>query len=112
MYTVGYWFLYFIIRYDRKVRATRDRLEELGLMGRNITSTFCLDEWEVNREHVVLNRTLGQGAFGTVYGGEVRLDDVWVAVAVKTLKAGSTAEDKVLFDYRSCSVVSHKQLLC
>jgi len=42
-----------------------------------------------------LNRRLGEGAFGTVYGGEALIDDCWVAVAVKTLKVGSNVEAKV-----------------
>ena len=80
-------------RYDAKVRATRERMHELGLM--SDTSWLCLDQWEVSREHVVLNRKLGEGAFGTVYGGEAFLDDTWLAVAVKTLKIGSNPEEKV-----------------
>ena len=44
----------------------------------------------------MLNRKLGEGAFGTVFGGEAQLDDEgWVAVAVKTLKVGSTVQEKV-----------------
>lgn len=66
---------------------------ELGLMAD--TSWLSLDQWEISREHVVLNRKLGEGAFGTVYGGEALIDDNWMAVAVKTLKVGSNAEEKV-----------------
>ncbi len=80
-------------RYDEKVRATRERMQELGLL--SDTSWLCLDQWEISRDHVVLNRKLGEGAFGTVYGGEALIDDVWVAVAVKTLKIGSNPEEKV-----------------
>lgn len=69
-------------------------MEELGLLPPN-TSWLCLDQWEVAREHVVLNRKLGEGAFGTVYGGEALIGDSWVAVAVKTLKIGSIPEEKV-----------------
>lgn len=68
-------------------------MQELGLM--SDTSWLCLDQWEVSREHVVLNRKLGEGAFGTVYGGEAFLDETWAAVAVKTLKVGSNPEEKV-----------------
>lgn len=70
-------------------------MEELGLLPPD-TSWLCLDQWEVSREHVVLNRKLGEGAFGTVYGGEALINDLWVAVAVKTLKIGSNPEEKVL----------------
>ena len=31
-----------------------------------------LEECEIPREKIVMNRTIGQGQFGTVYGGEVR----------------------------------------
>lgn len=57
-----------------------------------------LVKWEITRECVVINRKLGEGAFGTVYGGEVNLAKLgWTAVAVKTLKVGSTAEEKLDF---------------
>lgn len=80
------------------------------------TST-SLDKWEIPREDVVVNRKLGEGAFGTVYGGEANLGDkgwvylitkvkirllskkipLQVAVAVKTLKLGSNTEVKLDF---------------
>ncbi len=58
---------------------------------------LSLDDWEVQREKVVLNRKLGEGAFGTVYGGEAIIESGsgWVAVAVKTLKVGALVEQKV-----------------
>lgn len=84
-----------VYRYDEKVRMTRERMEELGLMAD--TAWLSLDQWEVPRDHVVLNRKLGEGAFGTVYGGEAYVNDVWVAVAVKTLKIGSSTEEKMDF---------------
>lgn len=38
------------------------------------------------------------GAFGTVYGGEAEIPNKgWWAVAVKTLKSGSTSEEKIDF---------------
>jgi Protein tyrosine and serine/threonine kinase len=55
----------------------------------------ALDKWEIPKDRVVLNRKLGEGAFGTVYGGEALIEDMWVAVAVKTLKVGSNTEEKV-----------------
>ena len=67
-------------------------MEELGLLE---PGWLSLDEWELPREYVVLNRKLGEGAFGTVYGGEAYVYDSWMAVAVKTLKPGSNIEDKV-----------------
>lgn len=71
-------------------------MEELGLMYQS--PIMQLDDWEVSREDVVLNRKLGEGAFGTVFGGEAKgLDDQceWMPVAVKTLKVGSSLEEKV-----------------
>ena len=57
-----------------------------------------MEECEVPRSKIVMNRTIGQGQFGTVYGGEVEgKDGVWVAAAIKTLKVGSTDEDKLDF---------------
>jgi len=39
-----------------------------------------LDEWEIPRDRVVINRKLGEGAFGTVYGGEAFFDEKgWVS---------------------------------
>lgn len=43
-------------------------------------------------------RRLGEGAFGTVYGGEAQIGEQgWTAVAVKTLKKGSNTEDRLDF---------------
>ncbi|XP_060571812.1 uncharacterized protein LOC132729992, partial [Ruditapes philippinarum] len=90
--------IFFKVRYDKKVKATHQRMRELGLLTNDFSQCFSLDEWEIPREKVVLNRKLGEGAFGTVYGGEAQIDDEgWVAVAVKTLKVGSTVQEKVDF---------------
>lgn len=98
---VGFGLLMFVClilvkrRYDKKVHATRRRMQELGLL--SDVAWLSLDQWEIARDRVVLNRKLGEGAFGTVYGGETLIDESWVAVAVKTLKIGSTAEEKLDF---------------
>ncbi|KAL4235040.1 hypothetical protein ACF0H5_006678 [Mactra antiquata] len=90
--------IFFKLRYDKKVKATHRRMRELGLLTNDFSQCFSLDEWEISRENVVLNRKLGEGAFGTVYGGEAHIDEEgWVAVAVKTLKVGSTVQEKVDF---------------
>lgn len=84
--------------YDKKVRLTQQYMKSLGLDFLNVTNMADLDKWEIARDHVVINRKLGEGAFGTVYGGEANFPDKgWVAVAVKTLKVGSTTEEKVDF---------------
>lgn len=83
-------------RYDAKVKATQDRMKELGLLPSDLSAYLSLDEWEIPRDQVVLNRRLGEGAFGTVYGGEAYFPtDGWLAVAVKTLKIGASIEEKV-----------------
>ena len=84
------------MRYERKMRDQEDRMRALGLF--TPMTVLALDDWEMARDRVVINRKLGEGAFGMVYGGEAFFDDRgWVAVAVKTLKAGSTVEEKIDF---------------
>ncbi|XP_046552230.1 guanylate cyclase D-like [Haliotis rubra] len=85
-------------RYDAKVRATHERMKELGLLSPDYSHCLSLDDWEIPKENVVLNRKLGEGAFGTVYGGEAVIDGTqWVSVAVKTLKVGAMVEQKLDF---------------
>ena len=70
-----------------KMRAQEERMRALGLM--EPTSAFALDEWEIPRDRVVINRKLGEGAFGTVYGGECFFDEKgWVngIFQLKTVK--------------------------
>jgi len=89
-------FLMFRRRYEMKMKATEDRMRALGLL--TPMSVLALDDWEIARDRVVINRKLGEGAFGTVCGGESFFDEKgWVAVAVKTLKLGSTVEEKIDF---------------
>ncbi|PVD21200.1 hypothetical protein C0Q70_19369 [Pomacea canaliculata] len=84
-------------RYDAKVKATHQRMKELGLLSSEYSHCLTLDEWEIPRKNVVLNRKLGEGAFGTVCGGEMLDGDHWVAVAVKTLKIRHSMEEKLDF---------------
>ena len=100
------------------MRETENRMKALGLI--DPMSILALDEWEIERECVVINRKIGEGAFGMVYGGEsclaVQGSEIWVskwaikhrkklliliiiqvAVAVKTLKEGSSMEEKIDF---------------
>lgn len=96
--------IFIFIRYSSKYRNTKNRLRELGLLDSNFTgSIFTLDEWEIPREKLVLNRKLGEGAFGAVFGGEgLKLmgSAVSVPVAVKTLRVGATIEDKVSVSFK------------
>ncbi|CAB3230296.1 unnamed protein product [Arctia plantaginis] len=82
----------------RAEREYRRRLAALGLRELG-PKPGGLDRWEIPRERVVINRKLGTGAFGTVYGGHALLaeDRGWSAVAVKTLKAGATTDEKLDF---------------
>ena len=113
------------------MRDTEERMRALGLL--TPLTVLALDDWEMPRERVVINRKLGEGAFGMVYGGEaffdtrgwvsaaqqdlnaylqncksfllprgfvkknVSISPCQVAVAVKTLKSGSSVEEKVDF---------------
>ena len=84
------------VRYERRMEDQEQRMRELGLL--TPMAVLALDDWEMTRDRVVINRKLGEGAFGMVYGGEAFYDDRgWVAVAVKTLRTGSSLEEKIDF---------------
>ena len=56
-------------------------MRALGLL--TPMSVLTLDEWEIPRDRVVINRKLGEGAFGTVYGGESFFDEKgWVSLGL------------------------------
>ena len=62
-----------------KMKATEDRMRALGLL--TPMSVLQLDDWEIPRDRVVINRKLGEGAFGTVCGGESFFDEKgWVNI--------------------------------
>ncbi|CAH0557671.1 unnamed protein product [Brassicogethes aeneus] len=84
--------------YDKKAEEQLKRIRELEENENKLYKLTELDDWEIAREKVVINRKLGEGAFGTVYGGEADFPNLgWVPVAVKTLKTGSSAEQKLEF---------------
>ncbi|XP_076631100.1 uncharacterized protein LOC143346666 [Colletes latitarsis] len=84
-------------KYEEKVKLHEKYIKSLGLDFIQ-SDTSDLDKWEIPRDRVVINRKLGEGAFGTVYGGEASFPEKgWLAVAVKTLKAGSTMDEKLDF---------------
>lgn len=90
-------FLFWKRDYDRKLRESAKIMRHFGIDLLPVPAN-TLDKWEVPKERVVINRRLGEGAFGTVYGGEAQIDDNgWTAVAVKTLKKGSSSEDRLDF---------------
>lgn len=87
-------------RYDHKLKESAKVMRNFGidLLALSSMPANTLDKWEVSKDRVVINRRLGEGAFGTVYGGEAQIDDNgWTAVAVKTLKKGSSTEDRLDF---------------
>lgn len=98
---MSYFFYFCFHRFDAKVRATHERMKELGLVSADHSRCLTLDEWEVPRKNVVLNRKIGEGAFGTVCGGEMQVEGGWVAVAVKKLKIRHSMEEKVNFHWMS-----------
>ena len=74
--------LFFMIKrqYELKMAETEKRMRELGLV--DPLAVLALDEWETDRDNVVMNRKLGEGAFGMVYGGELFSEDnQWVSRA-------------------------------
>ncbi|XP_046384645.1 uncharacterized protein LOC124154916 [Ischnura elegans] len=95
---IGAAFILMKQRYERKVQMQQKYMKSLGLDILSNSSMHSLDKWEIPRDRVVINRKLGEGAFGTVYGGEADFDERgWMAVAVKTLKVGSNTEEKLDF---------------
>lgn len=76
------------------MKSTKKKMKELRKLAD--TLPHSLDEWELPRDRIVINRKIGEGAFGTVYGGEALVGNLgWTAVALKSLKRGSKMEEKV-----------------
>lgn len=97
--------------YDKRVQQTQKYMKSLGLeITMNLTNH---GKWELPRECVKLNRKLGEGAFGTVYGGEAKLQDGMKSIAVKTLNTGSSHEDKLDFlaEAEAMKLFDHKNLV-
>lgn len=93
-------FIFWKRRYDQKLKASAKLMRNFGidLLSMSPVHSNTLDKWEISKDRVVINRRLGEGAFGTVYGGEAQIGDQgWTAVAVKTLKKGSNTEDRLDF---------------
>lgn len=93
-------FIFWKHRYDKKLKASAKLMRNFGidLLSMSPVHSNTLDKWEISKDRVVINRRLGEGAFGTVYGGEAQIGDQgWTAVAVKTLKKGSNTEDRLDF---------------
>lgn len=86
-------------RYDKKVQeATEDYMKSLGFnWWHNIESLKDLSVLEVARKDVIINRKIGEGSFGTVFGGEACFEEGWLPVAVKTLRMGASTDEKIDF---------------
>lgn len=91
-------------RYDKRDKLRAEYMEQIGIPRNGFGD---LDTWEVPRECIILNRKIGEGNFGKVYGGEANIRDKgWVAVAVKSLKIGSTKEEQL--DFLSEAVIMNR----
>ncbi|KAM7353626.1 uncharacterized protein ACRADG_005612 isoform 2-T3 [Cochliomyia hominivorax] len=93
-------FFFWKRRYDKKLKHSARIMKNFGidLLSPSRSTSNTLDKWELPKENVVVNRRLGEGAFGTVYGGEAQIGAKgWTAVAVKTLKSGASTEDRLDF---------------
>lgn len=91
--------IFFFIRYFLKYCNIKNCLCEFGFLDFNfIGFIFILDEWEIFREKFILNRKLGEGVFGVVFGGEglgFLGFVILVFVVVKIFRVGVIIEDKV-----------------
>lgn len=93
-------YMYWKRFYNQKIETSARVLRNFGidLLNSDSINDNSLDKWKIPKERIVVNRKLGEGAFGTVFGGEANLNGrEWSAVAVKTLKAGSKNEDRIDF---------------
>lgn len=91
----GFSFIFWKRKYAKKLEESAQIMTNYGLVVNGIE----LSRWEISRDNVIINRRIGEGAFGTVYGGEALIKETegWTPVAIKTLKAGSTAEARLDF---------------
>lgn len=98
-------------KYDKILDETKQIMSNYGIVVNGIE----LIEKEIPRERVVVNRRLGEGAFGTVYGGEALIndDEGWQAVAVKTLKQGASVDNRLDFlaEADSMKKFDHKNIV-
>lgn len=60
-------------------------------------SVIFIDPPQIPPDRIVLNRQIGQGAFGLVFGGEAKTNGNWEAVAVKVTNVKATYEGKTDF---------------
>lgn len=109
-------YMYWKRMYNEKIKVSAEVMRNFGidLLNTGSMPENTLDKWEIPKEQIVVNRKLGEGAFGTVYGGEAKINgEERTAVAVKTLKIGSTAEDRLDFltEAEAMKRFDHKNIL-
>ncbi|KAG5444253.1 hypothetical protein CSKR_104521 [Clonorchis sinensis] len=82
-------FTLFIVYYRRK-------LKEAERLIRQPYEELCaeLADIDIPASDIYLNRRVGQGAFGMVYGGEAKRKGTWEAVAVKVIGSKASYEGK------------------
>ncbi|XP_022222017.1 uncharacterized protein LOC111073816 isoform X2 [Drosophila obscura] len=111
---ISFWF--WKKRYSRKLKRSAQIMKMFGidLLSPSQNKMNTLDKWEIPKENVVVNRRLGEGAFGMVYGGEAQISSgQWTAVAVKTLKSGQSMEDRLDFlsEAEAMKKFDHKNII-
>ncbi|CAL8081920.1 unnamed protein product [Calicophoron daubneyi] len=98
----------FVIYYRRKLKEAERRI-------RQPYEELCaeLADIDIPCSEIVLNRHVGQGAFGMVYGGEAKRGGRWEAVAVKVIGAKATYEGKTdfLLEAKLMRCLDHKNVV-
>ncbi|RUS70621.1 hypothetical protein EGW08_021618, partial [Elysia chlorotica] len=59
--------LIFTLKYRSRLKATHERMKELGLLSEEYSHLLAVDDWEISLDNIVLNRELGEGAFGEIH---------------------------------------------
>lgn len=90
--------IYLVKQRYSKIASTHKYMISIGIDLLAENQLASLRDWELPEDRVILNRTLGQGSFGIVYGGELRGTEKGnISIAVKTLKPEATIHEKLNF---------------
>lgn len=84
-------------RYERKVFLHERYIKSLGI--HLLEDGDCdLEQWEIPRDRIVINRKIGEGAFGVIYGGEAFFpEEGWVTIAAKAMKPDVDFDERLNF---------------